>query len=400
MKENQITILTGPDRVRKRPSVVFHSNDLEGAQTAVRSLLDIFAAEAQMGHCKNICVKQDGAELEISGDDRGIYLGQDTAGDTKWKEIFCTMYPLPACPPNKSGYSFELIDDTHHLLYGEGKTSDSIFFPENAGFMDLCALQSVSAHMNVVVNRNGISSMLHFERGYNIGGMRSEPTSQANGTCFQFALDQEVFTQTVIPADFFWETLQAFAMLSPGLRCTYENTSGQTAFFYYSDGISEYVQKKYSGSSIPVYHKKIEEKGRERYDRAEYMACVDIAIGYTPEAGSVRCFHNFRELTCGGTHLDELKKQICRAFHDCYRYHRADNTANDFDEIIKHLTIVLATWCSPRCTLWENATRQSIQNKLVTDMTHDAVAAEFCNYLYRYKREYSNLVDAILPDRT
>ena len=308
MADNRITKLTGPDRIRKRPAVVYLSNDLGGAQHAVRDVLDMFVAEAQLGRCKHLSVKQDGAKLEISGDDRGIYLGQDIGNDTKWQEIFCSMYPLPAYRPDESRCSLGLIDYSHHTLYGEEQAPNSIYFPEDAGYQELYALQCVCEYMEVVVNRDGINSKLYFERGNNIGGIHNEPTSECNGTCFRFALDHEVFTQTVMPATFFFETLRTFAMLSPGLCCTYENTSGLAVDFCYPEGISEYVQHKCSENTVPVYRKKIEAKGKDRYNRAEYEACVDIVIGYTPNAGEVKCFHNFRELTSGGSHWDALQK--------------------------------------------------------------------------------------------
>lgn len=44
-----INLLKGPDRVRKRPAVVFGSDGIEGAQAAVKTLLDIFVTEAMLG---------------------------------------------------------------------------------------------------------------------------------------------------------------------------------------------------------------------------------------------------------------------------------------------------------------------------------------------------------------
>ena len=398
MADNQIVILTGPDRIRKRPCVVYHSNDVEGAQHAVQSLLDIFAAEAQLGHCKHIAVKQRGEELEISGDDRGIYLGQDTADDRKWKELFCEMFPLPACSPDESGYSFGLIDYAHHALYGETQTSESIYFPEDLGYMDLYALQCVCAQLDVHVNRGGIHSEIRFEHGYNVGGMSSKPTGEQSGTCFRLVLDRDVFTQTVIPERFFFKNLRSLAMLCPGLCCTYESTNGQTETFCYSGGISEFIQRLCSDNTIPVYRNEIKAKGRERYNLAEYKACVDVAVGFTPDAGSITCFHNFRELRNGGLHLDELQKQISRAFNSCFHCDTADNGPFSFDEIAKHLTIVLATWCAPHASVWESGTKQSIRNRMIAEMVHDAAGAEFDNYLHRNKEKYRSLIDRILPD--
>ena len=393
MKDNIIVKLTGPERIRKRPAVLFLSDDLAGAEYAVRILLNIFVSEAQLGYCSSIAVKQNGSNLEISGDDRGIYLGQDTGDDMKWKNIFCSLDLLPACPPDESGYSFGLMDYSHNRLYGDDQAYDSIFFPDELGYMELYAVQCASAYVDVLVNRNGIHSELHFARGYHVGGMDSKPTTENNGTRFRFSLDREVFTQTEIPSDFFLETLKAFSVLCPGLKCSYTNTDGLSETFYYPNGLLDYVQFKQGENAVPVFCKKINAKGRDRYNWCEYEACVDVAIGYTPDAGSIKCFHNFRMLTYGGSHLEELKKQICRGFNVCYSTPQIE--LRDFDEIEKHLTIILATWCSPRATVWGNGMRLSIQNRMIEDMTYDAVGSAFCDYLYQQKEHYRNLLDVI-----
>lgn len=398
MANEKIVVLQGPDRVRKRPAVIFMSDEIEGVQNAVRILLEIFAVEAQLGRCKHLLVKQNGADLEISGDDRGIYLGQDNGDDSVWKNTFCELYAASACAPDESGYSFGLRDASHCALYGDEIKPNSIYLPTEHGLFELCAIQYASEYMDVCVNRDGVKSTLHFQKGYNIGGILNEATEEQNGTCFRFKMDREVFTQTVLPASFFTETLDAFAMLSPGLNCKYVNAvTGKEVEFFYPHGMKDYVQAK--GSTAPVYIKKIEAKGKERYNRAEYEACVEVAIGDTSFTGNTRCIHNFRELTYGGTHYEQLQKQVCRAFNDCFQSCIASDDSLTFDELSKHLTVILATWCSPYCSVWENGIRLSIKNKLITDMTYDAVGRAFCDYVYAHRETLQRIVDAILEER-
>lgn len=396
MNNNVIIKPEGPDRIRKRPAVVFLSEGLEGAQNAVLELLYVFLREAQLGHCHQLRIRHSGETLEVSGDDRGIDLGQETGDHTKWESIFCAMFPLPKFPPEECYCSLELIDDSHYALYGEALPPNAVYFPGEKCFLELYALQCACSRMDVSVIRKGIHSTLHFEKGHNIGGIHNQATTAPNGTCFQFELDGEVFTQTVIPEAFFLDTLESFAMLSPGLCCTYENAAGEATVFCFPEGIADYAQCKATDVDIPVWHNRLEAKGKERYNRAEYKACVDIAIGYTPNGGSVRCFHNFRELTYGGTHRSAVLKQLCNAFNRCFCREHPPLTE---EEIAKHFTVVIASWCPSVCTAWENGTRSSIHNQLIRDLAHDATVQEFENYLYRHKNTLQQSVDAALNKR-
>lgn len=403
MNNSKITMLKGADRIRKRPAVIFSSDGVEGAQEAVQNLLHIFAREALLGFCKHLSVKQAGELLEISGDDRGIYLGQDTGDDTVWQSIFSSALPLPRYSPDDSGCSLALLDDNHASLYGEKLPPDATVSQSEPCYLELYALQCVCARMDVRVNRNGIQSKLHFECGNNIGGIRNQQTEEPNGSCFQFTLDREVFSETLIPESYFLKMLEIFAFHAPGLKCTYENPLGKTASFCYPNGISDYVQS--GASSIPVFRGQLEAKGRNRYNRAEYKAYVDIAIGYTPEAGGLRCYHNFRELTYGGTHAAELQKQLCQALNHCYcPYIPGEETANrpqdlTFDEISRHITCVIISRCPSGCSMWKNGTRLSIENPMITDMTHDIMVPEFQTYIYHHKEEYRELIRRILAVR-
>jgi len=413
-KTNQISRLKGPDRVRKRPSVVYGSADIEGAKQAVRDLLNIFATEAQLGHCKHLTVVHNKENMVIYGDDRGIYLGQDSGDDTVWKNLFSSFYCPPTNAPSEDGYSFVLCDTSHHILYGDPIEPCATFFPEDAGYFELYCSQCVSKVMDVVSVRNGKKAALHFENGYNDGGMRTEQTEDSDGTYFRFVLDPEVFTETIIPNEFFLETLHRFAMLSPGLTCSYINDrDGARTEFSYPHGVSDYVKGCAESETTSVYYKKIQGKAKERYNSAEYEACLEVAISPALNHGSTLCFHNFRELTYGGTHYRQMQKRVCEVFNDYFLSYIVENEPKDasrrfklrekkairFDELSKHLTIVLASWCTPWCSRWENGSRLSIANKTIEDMTYDAISVEFRNYVYTNKETLCSIVDAIIQER-
>lgn len=411
---DRIVMLRGPERVRRRPAVIFGDNNIRGAQQAVRTILEIFATEAQLGHCKHLTVVHNGAELTICGDDRGIYLGQDKNDDTIWKNIFCTPYGYPAYRPEEDGYSLGLQDTSHHVLYGDPVEPNATFFPEDNGYWGLYCTQCATKNMVVISVRDGVKSTLRFEGGYNVGGIKHENSDDSRGTYFHFELDSQVFTEVVIPSAFFFEALERLAMLSPGLACSYiDAKEGDCKEFLYPNGVADYVQRKAESEITPVYSKKIEAKGKERYNCAEYEACVEVVLAPTPGRGNTLCMHNFRELTYGGAHYQQMQKRLCSAFNEYFlsyiigeepksaveRANARDKNRLIFDELSKHLTVVLATWCAPYCSAWVNATRLAINNRMITDMTYDCLDTEFRNYVYENREILRPIVNAILDER-
>ena len=258
-------------------------------------------------------------------------------------------------------YSFGLTYGSDEILFsGEYSGREN-----NFGSLHLAATQCASAYMDVTVVRDDIKSTLHFKKGYNEGGLHKEPSQEKTGTTIRFALDKEVFTQTVLPANDLKSQLKKLALVIPGLRCTYIGEKEQVEFCYGS--IREYLQEK---SDLPVFYTNLEATGRDRYNRPEYTARVTLAVGLCRESEHL-CIHNFRELSRYGTHYTALLKRLKR----------------EFPEHIKpeDLSVVLVTRCGIGVTAWENATYQSIRNVMIRDMTEDAAGKPLSDFLYQHK---------------
>ena len=225
MSREMLKMLRGPDRVRKRPAVLFHADDLEGAKTVVRSLLEIYVMESQQGYCTELTVTQNGKSLVIQGDDPGLYLGQYSRDDQVWKELFTEMYAGPAYAPGEDD-PLGWKQSTHYILYRDERDDDFIFYPEDIDMLCMYAVQCVCKYLDVVVKKDNIKTTLQFRKGYEVAEAVHEPTEERNGTTFRFALDDEVFSETEIPSSYFLELLEMLAFLCPALRCTYINTNG------------------------------------------------------------------------------------------------------------------------------------------------------------------------------
>ena len=148
---NQIVLLKGPERVRRRPSVIFGDDGVDGTVAAFNMLLDILVS----GHCNQIAVTQylDNS-IEIQDDGRGIFFGK---GISHWKILFGEMYAAPRGGP--------MFPERNVFERISRKNSGA----NPLGFYAVCC---ASTYMDVRVNRGIQQYELHFERGKNKGGLR------------------------------------------------------------------------------------------------------------------------------------------------------------------------------------------------------------------------------------
>ena len=91
---DSITTLKGAERVRKRPSVIFGSDGLEGCQHSVFEILSNSIDEAREGYGKKIVVTRfaDGS-IEVEDFGRGIPVDYNEKEERfNWELVFCEMY--------------------------------------------------------------------------------------------------------------------------------------------------------------------------------------------------------------------------------------------------------------------------------------------------------------------
>ena len=118
MNHHTIVRLQGPDRVRKRPAVIFGSDGADGALQMVKRLLHIFLTEAVSGHNSAIRVAlgADGGVTIHSGD-RGLILDEALQnGIPVWQQVFCELFSAPAQPDEEYYYS---LGAQHHSLFAD-----------------------------------------------------------------------------------------------------------------------------------------------------------------------------------------------------------------------------------------------------------------------------------------
>ena len=213
MTENPIMPLRGPERVRKRPNVIFGSNDSVGVAHALELLVRLFALEGRLGNCSclTITLSPDGS-IALESRDTGFAM-EDSA---TWQEIFTGLQPGPQLWDESFS---QALATEQSRLYGRSEPVPAKLLAPIMPFFDLAVVQMASQWMKVESVRHGRLSTLSFRDGYPDGEMEITPTNAPTGTTIRFYPAPEVFTQLSPSLPLLRSILWEAANSAPSLRC-------------------------------------------------------------------------------------------------------------------------------------------------------------------------------------
>lgn len=215
MNDSTITPLKGPDRIRRRPAVVFGDDGRKGATAAVGMLLDIFLTEAELGFCEKISVSFAADDtVVIESRDRGFLLDEtEEGGKPSWYYDFCEFGVAPREPDDAYYYT---VGRKYGAFYGVTKEEMPEFRAKGDPAFDLCCVQYVSQWMQVEAVHGKIWKCLRFEKGYPVGKMERKEASEPSYTKISLKLDTEVFRDTSVSFESVAEHLRQAAFCLKG----------------------------------------------------------------------------------------------------------------------------------------------------------------------------------------
>lgn len=186
--DNKIIRLTGADRVRKRPAVIFGSADSAGSLEVVKTLLAVLMREAFLGYSKKMTVTLHSDEsITVHSYDRGLKIDDGIVdGKPAWQNLFCEL------PYFSRDYHEKAPTETPDLLFGEGELISGCS-PDIECAFDICCVQYVSEYMTVSSVRDGIRKTVRFEKGNAIPDVEHSPAAENTGTVIDFKIDSEIF---------------------------------------------------------------------------------------------------------------------------------------------------------------------------------------------------------------
>ncbi len=360
--DQSIKALKGADRVRKRPSVIFGSDGLEGCEHSFFEILSNSVDEAREGHGSEIRVTvfQD-KSIEVDDRGRGVPLGWNEAeGRWNWDLIYCELYAGGKYENNKGGAAYE---------YSLGLNG-----------LGACATQCASEYMIVKSFDGTTERSIRFRRGEVNGELQERPLTpkeKRTGTVVLWRPDLKVFTDINIPPEFFRDTLHRQAVVNPGITfrlfLEQEDESFTEEKFVYENGISDYLAERAGEAALtaPVlWH--LETQGRDREDLDEYKFKADISFCVSNTVNMLEYYHNSSFLEYGGSPDRAVKLAFTYAMD---KYLKANNryTKNEskvtFNDIADCLVLVINSFST--LTSYENQTKKAINNAFIAEALNE-----------------------------
>ncbi len=387
--DQSIKSLKGAERVRKRPAVIFGSDDLTGCQHSFIEILANSVDEAREGYGDKIIVKKFlDLSIEVEDFGRGVPLGYNEKEKRwNWELVFCELYAGGKYDNNdgNSAYEFSLG------LNGLGAT----------------ATQYSSEYMTVRSYNGKTLSEMNFKSGEPKGELKVsdiDPKGKKRGSIIRWRPDLKVFKEIDIPTEFFEATMRRQAFVNAGIHfiLEVEKTAGkfERTEFYYENGIADYISEITEGIALtqPVLWK-IETKGRDREDLPDYKFKAEITFCFA-QSGAAEYYHNASFLEYGGAPDKAVRYAFVAAID---KYLKAQNkyAKNEqkitFLDIADNLTVIINSASTQ--TSYENQTKKAITNSFIQKALTDFIKTNLEIYLTENQTSANIIANQVLVNK-
>ncbi len=381
-----ISQLKGADRVRKRPGVIFGSDGLDGCEHSVFEIISNSIDEAREGYGNKITVtKYADGSIEVQDFGRGAPVDFNNKEQRfNWELLYCEMY-----------------------AGGKYNTNDGANYEYSVGLngLGLCSTQYASEYMDVEIKRDGYKYNLHFEKGYNVGGLQKEPYSgKDTGTKTRWKPDIEVFTDIDIPSEYFIDILKRQAIVNDGLLFIFREQQGNKFInqeIIYNNGIRDYVNEITGEERLTnVQFWQTERKGRDREDKPEYKVKINAALTFSNRHTLKEYYHNSSWLEHGGVPekatRSALVSQIDAYIKQTNKY-KGNESKITFSDVEECLVLVISSFST--ITSYENQTKKAITNKFIYEAMVDFLRHQLEVYFIENKAEADKIAEQVLVNK-
>ncbi len=383
---DSITMLKGPDKVRKRPGVIFGSDGLDGCAHSIFEIVSNSIDEARAGYGERIVITRwnDGV-IEVEDFGRGCPVDyNNTEQRFNWELVYCELY---------AGGKYDDGADTYAYSLG-------------LNGLGLCATQFASEFMDVTVHRDGFEYSLHFEKGENVGGLQKTPyKKKQTGTRTLWKPDLEVFTDILVPDAFFHDTLRRQAVVNPNLLFVYRSQQADGSFteteYFYENGISDYVEEMTQDKAMTsVQYWSCERVGRDRADKPDYKVKLSVAMTISNQVNCIEYYHNSSFLEHGGSPERAVKQAFVSqldSFLKANNKYLKNEGKITFDDVRDCLVLVSSSFSTQ--TSYENQTKKAITNKFVYEAMTEFLKHQLEVYFIENPDEANKIAEQVLINK-
>lgn len=381
-----ITMLKGPDKVRKRPAVIFGSDGLDGCEHSIFEVVSNSIDEAREGYGNKIIVTHyKNHDIEVEDFGRGCPVDYNNSEQRfNWELVYCELY---------AGGKY---DDT----------AESYEYSLGLNGLGLCATQFSSEFMDVEVIRDGFRYNLHFEKGNNVGGLKKEVCKKKQtGTKTRWRPDLEVFTDIDVSDEYFCDILKRQAVVNPNILFVFRTENEAGSFneqeFIYENGITDYVKEIAEDKAMTsIQHWSAEKKGKDREDKPEYKVKLDVALTFSNKVKKIEYYHNSSFLEHGGSPERAVKQAFVSQLDSYiksvngYQKNEAKITFNDVEECL----IIVSSSFSTQ-TSYENQTKKAITNKFIYEAMTEFLKHQLEIYFIENPDEAKRISEQVLLNK-
>jgi len=372
---SNIQVLEGLEAVRKRPSMYIGSTGPKGLHHLVFEIVDNSIDESVGGYCNKI-------ELVINPDN-SITVRDNGRG------IPVDIHPLMGIP------AIEVIMTT---LHSGGKFGGS-GYTISGGLhgVGLSVVNALSAHMTVVVKRDGHIYKQEYERGKPVSELQTIGESQESGTSIHFIPDPEIFEEVVFEREILVQRVRELSFLNKGLLIDFADQRDIEEVYkreFNSNGLIDFVtyinKNKEAVNDAPIY-----------FDVKKDDVVVEIAVQYNNGySENIYSFANNIRTQEGGTHEVGFKNALTRVINEYARKNGMlkENDANLAGEDIREgiASIISVLVKDPQ---FEGQTKTKLGNTYVRGVVESAVYENVEDYLNEHPSEAKKIVEKALSAR-
>ncbi len=381
-----ITMLKGPDKVRKRPGVIFGSDGLDGCEHSVFEVISNSIDEARSGHGEKIIItRYNDNVIEVEDFGLGCPVDYNKSEERfNWELVYCELY---------AGGKYDSSSDMYEYSLG-------------LNGLGLCATQFSSEFMDVEIIRDGYKYNLHFEKGENVGGLQKEKTSKKQtGTKTKWKPDLEVFTDIGVRDEYFRDILKRQAVVNPNLLFIYryqrEDGSFEETEFLYENGISDYVAEIAGEDNFTTVQTwSAERTGSDREDKPEYKVKMSFAVTFSNKTKQLEYYHNSSFLEHGGSPERAVKQafvsQIDSYLKNNNKYLKNENKIT-FADVEDCLILVSSSFSTQ--TSYENQTKKAITNKFIYEAMTEFLKHQLEIYFIENPDEALKIAEQVMVNK-
>jgi len=293
-EESDIQVLEGLEAVRLRPSMYIGDTTSRGMHHLIYEIVANSVDEALAGRCDSIIVTvQPDNSIRIEDNGIGIPVG---------------IHPTVGIPT---------VEVVHTILHAGGKFGgDAYSFSGGLHGVGASVVNALSEWMEVIVNRDGYSHFIRFERGETVTPLTVTGETDQTGTITTFKPDHEIFSETEIDFPLMVTRYREMAFLNREAAFTLideRETPAVVKKLHYAGGIISFVEYLNRNKSVlnetPVY-----------FSGEQDGVFVEVAIQYNDSYNeNVYSYANNIATIEGGSHLTGFRSALTKTVNDYAR---------------------------------------------------------------------------------